>query len=95
MDTDPHALTYLFVYLLENLSFLDRQFAALLPLLFCEIGCYFFMFLLLCYVCFVFFSFAEGSFFLYSAFFRQRAGAPPLHPASFEKLDQTFTNTPQ
>ena len=37
----PYALTYLFDYLLDNLSFLDRQFAALLPLFFCEIGCFF------------------------------------------------------
>ena len=36
----PYALTYLFNYLLESLSFLDRQFAALLPLFFCEIGCF-------------------------------------------------------
>jgi len=49
--------------------------------------------IILCF--FSFFSFAEGSFFLFSALLRQRAGALPLHPASFEKLDQTFTNTPR
>jgi len=76
---------------------LDRQFAALLPLFFFEIGCFFIVYYYFCVslVFLVLFNFAEGSFFLFSAFFRQRAGALPLHPASFKKLDQTFTNTPR
>ena len=46
----PYALTYLFDCFLESLSLLDRQFAALLPLFFCEIGCFFILY----YYCFVF-----------------------------------------
>ena len=91
----PIRTNLFFEYLLENLSFLDRQFAALLPLFFVRLVVIFLCFYFLLCVCLVFFNFAEGNFFLFSAFFRQRAGAPPLHPASFKKLDQTFTNTYQ
>ena len=54
-----------------RLSFLDRQFAALLPLFFCEIGCFFIVCYYYFYICLVLFSFAEGSLFLFSAMFCQ------------------------
>ncbi len=90
----PIRTNLFFEYLLENLSFLDRQFAALLPLFFVRLVVIFLCFYLLLCVCLVFLISLRVVFSSFPLFFVSEQGRRPCTLQALKSLTKLLPILP-